>query len=121
MIPVHLLHGVLLTESVTVRTFAASTSNGYGEVIDGAATDVVETMPIHPASGKMLDRLPDADKQRETLACYPLAGTALARVAGSRPPRLQRNGFWYEVTDDQDYATIGGVRIVLITKLESTS
>lgn len=118
MIDVSSLVGDIPTTSVTLRTFAGSTLNEYGEA-SATYTDVTRDMVVHPASMRLLERVPEADRHRETIAIY---DTGALRTAGSvRPQQVQYQSRWYEIVESRDYGTLGGIYITLAQLVESSS
>lgn len=117
-----LLGGILPRKSLTIRTFAATTINAFREAVPGSPTDTVELLVTHPAtSRRMLDRLAEVDRDRETIAVYPPATSALVRAGGSAPPHVIDGARTYEVTHIGDYASQGGVYLVLASLLDDTT
>ncbi len=122
MIPVSGLIGSLPTTSITVRTFSGGTINAYGEWGNSTTTDVTETACVHPAtSRRMREMIPEADRDRETIAVYVFAGSALARASGASTPEIQYKSRWYRVVADGDYEDQGGVRLVLASLKDATT
>lgn len=117
MIDVGTLVGDIPTTSVTIRTYGTSTVNDYGETT-ATPTDTVRSMVVHPASTKLLLRLPDSDRARETIAVYDTA--AVLTVGSSRPARIQYQSQWYEVIDSENYAELGGIYIALAQLIEGS-
>lgn len=115
MIPVGiLLGGVIPRSTVSITTYGTSTIDAFGRAVDGSTTTTSETIPVHPAtSRRMLERLPEADRERETIALYAPPSSALVRASGSRPPTVAYRGHTYEVSHTGDYATQGGIMLVL--------
>ena len=115
MINVAGLVGAIPTISVTLRTFNASTINAYGESA-ATYTDTTRSMVVHPAPTRMLERLPDSDRHRETIAVY---DTAAVRTVGTvRPNQIYYQSRWYEVVESGDYLTLGGIVITLAQLVE---
>lgn len=115
MIPVGGLVGAIPTTSVTIRTYGATSVNAYGETT-ATPTDTAASVVVHPATTAMLERMPEADRKRETIAVY--TNDALRTVGSTRPARVYYQSTWYEVTQSADYGTLGGIYIVMASRLE---
>ena len=116
MIPVAgLLAGVIPSSSIVVRTFATPAEpDTYGRTPEGVSTDTAEFWPVHSATTRQrLDRLPEADRQRETIAIYAGAESALVPDAGTTPAQVVYNGATYTVVAVGDYEDQGAVYLVL--------
>ncbi len=115
MIPVAgLLVGIIPSSTVTVRTRTAPTRDSFGRGVEGTTTEVVETLPVHPAtSRRILERLPEKDRQRETLALYAGTGSALAPASGTTPAEVVYKGATYTVAHVGDYVDQGGLYLIL--------
>jgi hypothetical protein len=117
-----LLDGVIPRKSVTVRSFDATTIDSvFGTTVPGASADTVETLPMHPADRRMIDRMIGADHRRETIALYAPPTSALVRASSSADPQVQVDGRWYERVSIADYGEQGGILIVLASLLDSVS
>jgi len=122
VIPVGGLVDVIPASTVTVRTWSGGSIDEYGSYSASGETDTTETMPVHPATSRRFrEMLPEAVRDRETIALYPRAGSALSRASGVRSPEVQYGGRWYTVTADGDYETLGGIRLVLAILKDTTS
>ncbi len=113
--------GVIPLSSVTVRTFAASSVNAFYEGTAGSATTAAELMPVHPATQRQIASLPEAYRERETIACYPPAASALRKAAGSVPPQIDYQGRTYTVTARENYDEQGGASIVFASLVEAVT
>lgn len=116
-IPVADLVGDIPPETITVRTFAASTVNAYGES-EATYSDTTLSAVVHPTGRRMLERL-GLDRKRETISVY--ATSALGGPDGVRPPRVSYGGRWYEVVAHGDYGTLGGLYLVHAALLDGAS
>jgi hypothetical protein len=116
MIPVGGLVGAISTTEVTIRTYGAPSTNIYGEVT-ASATDAARDVVVHPATTALLDRMPEADRLRDTIAVY--TTDALRTVSTTRPPLVYYQSTWYEVVQSEDYGTLGGIYITLAQRLET--
>jgi hypothetical protein len=122
MIPVAGLLDVIPSSSVTIRTWGGGSVDTYGRYVASASVDTVETIPVHPAtSRRMRDLLPDAVRDRETIALYTRPSSPLVRVTGRPTPEVLYSGRWYTVTHDGDYDTLGGIRLVLASLKDATT
>lgn len=123
MIPVGvLLGGVIPRKTVTIRSFAVTTLDAvYGEAVRGATTTTARTIPCHPAtSRRMLERLREVDRKRETMALYDAPGSPLIAASGCDPSEVDIDGRTYEVTHVGDYQTQGGIVLVLASLKDAT-
>ncbi len=117
-----LLGGILPRKTLTIRTFGATTINAFREAVEGSPTDTVEELVTHPAtSRRMLERLREVDRHRETIAVYAPATSALVHASGSRTPLVIDGARTYEVTHVGDYASQGGVYLVLASLTDRTT
>lgn len=118
MIDVSGLIGDIPPTTITVRTYAASTINAYGEA-EAAATDTAGVVAVvHPSGRRELQRL-GLDAKRETIAVYTAAGLGLSSTL--RPPRVLYQTRWYEVVRVGDYLTLGGICLVHAALIEETA
>lgn len=108
MIDVSALVGDIPTVEVTLRRFAASSINVFGEVEDGAATDAARTVVVHPADRRTLER-EKLDYRRETIAIY--STESLLAAPAAKPDRVLYQGEWYEMAAVMDYIALGGICI----------
>lgn len=114
MIPVGGLLAVMPKSDVVVTTYGPQTRNAQGHVLDGVETEHQETLAVHPAtSRRMLERLKEADRERETIALYAPSTSALLREEGSSTPTVTYKGASYTVAALGDYDEQGGVYLVL--------
>lgn len=111
MIDVSALVGDIPTTSITVRTFGAPTINAFGESA-AASTDTPTTAVVHPLKRRR-DRQPSTDHAREQIAIYVTAADALDTVRATPAPWVEYAGRWYEVTEIEDYAELGGLVIAV--------
>ncbi len=119
MIDVSGLLTIIPQKALTIRSFAATTINAFREAVEGASTDVVETLPCHPAtSRRMLERLRAVDRHRETLAVYCPPTSALVQASGSAPPLVIDGTRTYQVTHIGDYGSQGGIMLVLASLVD---
>ena len=117
-----LLGGVIPQKALTIRSFATTTINAFREAVPGASTDVVETLPCHPAtSRRMLERLREVDRDRETIAVYCPPTSTLVRASGSAPPIVVDGSRSYEVTHIGDYGSQGGIMLVLASLIDEAA
>jgi hypothetical protein len=117
-----LLGGVIPLVTVSVTTYGATTLDAFRRAVPGAGTTVSETIPVHTAtSRRLLDKLPEIDRRRETIALYAAPGSALADVDGSAPPTVVYRGRTYQRTHIGDYAEQGGILLVLASLVDDTS
>lgn len=99
MIDIGAIPGVRAT--VTVRTYTSPAIDGYGEVSE-TATDTTVVVSWHPgASRRTLERVPEADRQRQFVSIYSDAAIPLRA-------RILLHSEWYEVIRCADYTHIGG-------------
>lgn len=115
MIDVRGLFGVLPTTTVTLRTFGASTPDDYGEHTP-TPTDASLTAIVHPADARTLERLPEADRSRETIAVYSLL--AVDTASSVRPAQIVYASRTYEVVSAADYGAVGGIYLLLAQLVE---
>lgn len=115
MIDVRGLFGVLPTTTVTLRTFAAATIDDYG-VPSVSPSDASLTAIVHPADRRELERLPEADRTRETIAVYSLL--AIDTAGSVRPAQIVYAGRTYEVASAADYGAMGGIYLLLAQLIE---
>lgn len=105
---------------LTVEVPGAQTISSMGEVVDAAATETTyDPIAVHPADKRMLERVPEADRTRETIAVY--TTTALRTAGSARPHVVQYQGDRYEVVSVEDYGTAGGVYLALSQRIEVTA
>lgn len=105
MIPVAGLVGGIPTTSITLRTFAASTVNSYGEA-EASYSDTTVTVVVHPSGRRELERL-GLDDRKETISVYGLVGLGLSSTV--RPPHVLYGARWYEIVRVGDYLALGGI------------
>ena len=116
-----LLGGVIPLSTVTVRAFAASTQNAYRETVIGTTTASTRTIPVHPAtSRRLLERLREIDRKRETIALYDSPSSPLVAAAGCAPSEVDYRGRTYVVTHVGDYAEQGEIMLVLASLKDAT-
>lgn len=115
MIDVAPLIGDIPTTEVTVRSHGASTVNAYGEST-ASVTDSTRDVVVHPATTAALERLPEADRLRETIAVY--STSALSTTSSTKPDLVYYESDWYEIVESEDYNTLGGMYITLAQRLE---
>ena len=97
--------------AVTVETPGEVTIDALREVVHGPPSVANRNPVVHPADRRMLERLPEADRSRETIALYDTieyAQTATVTYQGRR----------YEVASVADYDTHGGVWLILAQLLD---
>jgi hypothetical protein len=109
------LVGAIPTTSVTVRTFGSSTVNAYGETT-ASSTDATRSVVVHPATTAYLDRLPEADRHRETVAIY--STSALTSASSVKPMLVYYQSTWYQLVSHEDYDSLGGIYIAMAQRLE---
>lgn len=118
MIDVSSLVGDIPTVSVTVRTYAASTIDGFGQAARGAATDEVRSIVVHPATARQLERA-HVDSARSVLAVYDVE--LVATVGTVAPARIEYpvgSGRWHEMIEASDYLELGGIAFGLAALIE---
>jgi len=121
VIDVRGLIGAIPTTTVTVRTFGASSVNMRGETL-ATPSDEARALVVHPAGRRQIERLPEADRQRETIAIYDVAeDSPLVPVPTRKAPRVIYQGDTYEVTFVGDYAEMGGVHLVLASRIDGVT
>lgn len=104
--------------SITIEVYDSPTAS-LGRVTYPVPTEVELEAPAHPTtSRRMLARLPEADRYRETIAVY-LTTAQHAQIAGSsRPPVVQLGGRRYEVSHTGDYGEAGEVFLLLASLID---
>jgi hypothetical protein len=116
-IPVADLVGDIPPETITVRTFGASTINAYGEA-EATYVDTSLDAVVHPTGRRALERM-GLDRKRETISVY--ATTALGASDTVRPPRVQYATRWYEVVAHGDYGELGGLYLIHAALLDAAA
>ena len=119
LMDVSALVGDIPTVTVTVRTFAASAIDGFGQATRGATTDVARQCVVHPATPRQLERLPEADRVRSVLAVY--STEPILTVGAVAPARIEypvSSGRWHEWTELSDYGELGGIYFGLAALIE---
>lgn len=116
MIDVRALIGDIPTTDVTLRTFAAPSIDMFGESSTSVAAEVTVTAVVHPTGRRDLERLPEADRQRELISVYVLDGWS-----SSRPAEIDYQGATYEVIRAGDYATLGGIYLITAALVEESA
>lgn len=105
---------------LTVEVPGSQTVDALGRAVDASPTlTTFDPIAIHPADRRDLERLPEADRARETVAVY--TTSALQTAGSSRPHVVQYQGERYEVSAVEDYATGGGVYRALAQRVEVTA
>lgn len=92
---------------LTLNRPAASTKDAFGTWQDGAETPIViDPVAVHTVTGRDLEQLAEADRQRETVQVY-------ARVELKNRDRIVYQGRSFRLTQAQDYQKQGAVWIAL--------
>lgn len=118
MIDVAALVGDLPVVAVQWELYSEPTINQYGETVDPVPVLEAREVVVHPAGRRMLERLPEADRARETIAIYdtqPIVG-----VGSARPEVCRYQGSRYEVTHVADYEDLAGIYLVLASRIDET-
>lgn len=93
----------------------AATLNDFGETAEAAETEIpLDPVCAHTLSGRDLEQLPEADRQRESVQFY-------ARVELRNRDRIEYRGRSYRLTQAQDYQLQGACWIALGTLEDVTS
>lgn len=123
MIPVAvLLAGVIPRKTVSITSFGATTLDQFRRATEGAPTTVTRTIPMHPAtSRRMLDKLPEIDRYRETIALYDAPSSPLIAAPGCKASEVVVDGRSYDVTHVGDYQTQGGIVLILASLRDSAT
>lgn len=88
------------------------TQNAFGGFDDPAyTTSQLSPVAAHTATGKELERVPEADRHREVIQVYTQERLYVAD-AGRVPDRLLYRSRLYRVASVEDYEAQGGVYIV---------
>jgi CO/xanthine dehydrogenase Mo-binding subunit len=117
MIDVSTLVGDIPTTPVTVRTYGATSVNAFGETT-ASYTDEARDVVVHPAPAEMLERRPDSDRHRESIAVY--SKEPLRTVGQTKPNKVFFKSRWYEIVDSEDYESLGGIFITLAQLVEDS-
>jgi len=105
---------------ITVLRRTAPTLNSYGEFVAGAQSVVIlSPCAIHTATGRVLDQLPEAERNNETIEVY-TDGQRLYVADDSKPPDVViYQGRNYRISVVNDFMLDGGVYFALAV-LEDT-
>lgn len=105
---------------VTIKRYAASTLNSRGEKVKASPSTVALTdVAVHTASGRELQRLPEADRRKESIRVY--TKVELFTAGDSQDPDVVLyDSKRYEVKLVDDYERQGGVYISTATLSEGT-
>jgi hypothetical protein len=99
---------------IAVERKAAPTLNAYGEFVPGAASTIqLNPCAIHTASGRNLDQLPEADRNRETIEVYTRGQRLYTAEDNQAPDVVIYQSRRYKVTVSNDFIANGGVYFAL--------
>lgn len=121
MIDVSALVGDIPTSAVTLRTYGATTIDGYGET-SATPTEVAMLAVVHPATPEQRTNLPEAYDRSSAIAVY--TTTAIAGDGTRRPAEIEYpagSGEWYLVHEIEDYGILGGIYLHLATWIGPTA
>lgn len=111
MILVGPLVGDIPTTSVTIRTSGAASVDALGRTTI-SSSDTTRDVVAHPATAAALERLPDSDRRRDSIAIYTNSSLDLK-------DRVYYNSTWYEVVESENYDALGDIFITLCQRLEN--
>jgi len=99
---------------ITAQRRTAPTQNSYGVFVPAAPVNVIlNPCVIHEASGRVLNQLPEADRNTQTIEVY-TRGQRLYVADDNRPPDVVLyQGRSYRVSVVDDYLLAGGVYFAL--------
>ncbi len=103
--------------SMTVERFPTPTRNALGHMVTGSAVSTpLIGAGIVTTARRHLERLPEADRQRETIVVYTRTATQL-----TTPDVITLNSKRYQVTDVSDYALQGDCFVTLAQLIETVT
>jgi len=106
--------------SVIVRRRAAPTKDARGVYVDGAALDT-EVYPVvaHTSTGLSGARLPEGQRESETLRVTQCVERLHDGASGTVPDLIWYEGAWYRVDRTTDHRLLAGTWTSYATRLES--
>ena len=115
-----LVNDFRVTGGVTIKRYAASTLNARGEQVKATPSTVVLTdVAVHTASGREMQRLPEADRRKEAIRGY--TKVELFTTGDSHDPDVVLyDSKRYEVKLVDDYERQGGVYMSTAVLSEGT-
>lgn len=98
---------MLATGTYPVTRTAAGTYVG-GSYVPGATVSLTVEAVVVPASGRQLERLPEGQRSKDTIAIYSPTELRTASVDGPPADRLTWQGASYEVQSVKPWNEAGG-------------